>query len=64
MWCISAISYLHFLMQSSRYSLGMGLNYQQLLKNVPMGAGGFSDEQFFFETGLVPGMGGAGLFPR
>lgn len=24
----------------SRYSLGMGLNYQQLLKNVPMGAGG------------------------
>ena len=25
---------------SSRYSLGMGLNYQQVLKNVPMGAGG------------------------
>ena len=23
-----------------RYSLGMGLNYQQLLKNVPMGPGG------------------------
>eukprot|EP00913_Durusdinium_trenchii_P031097 g29121.t1 len=46
--------------QPLEYSLGMGLNYQQLLKNVPMGAGGFSDEQFFFETGLVPGMGGAG----
>jgi len=26
--------------RSYRYNFGMGLNYQQLLKNVPMGAGG------------------------
>ena len=52
---------------SYRYNFGMGLNYQQLLKNVPMGAGGNevlrSEARFLFCPKVPGGMGAMGLFP-
>ena len=62
---------LFFTFPCSRYSLGMGLNYQQLLKNVPMGAGGTKTscgEFLYVKVNICEpvwfsgGMGAMGLF--